>query len=833
MHDVAMAVFGISGLLALVTLLVPVASRTNLAFSLVLALAGIALGLLADTVGRLGGLGGPLGDFLANLGRFELSSEAFILVFLPALLFETAVAIDVRRLLDDLAPILLLAVVAVLVSTFAIGLALGAVSSMGLVACLLLAAIVSTTDPIAVVAIFRDLGVPHRLSLLVEGESLFNDAAAIALFALFLGMLTGDRQPDVLAGTLAFVRAFAGGLVFGYGVGRLVGWGIVLLRGQRFAEITLTVVAAYLAFILGEHYLHISGVVAVVTAALVISFYGRTEVSTESWDSLVAVWQQVGFWASSLIFVLATMRVPQMLAGMDSADMGLLAVVIVSALAARAAVLFGMFPLLSAIGWAEPVSNPLRLVVLWGGLRGAISLALALAVVENPRVPAEVKSFVAVLCTGFVLFTLFVNAPLLRPLIRLFGLDRLSPADMAVRARAIASTLDAVRDRISAAADGYGIERAVAADLAQTYTERLGRAEAELSRQCDLTQPELVCSGLAMLADREQAIYLRHYREGVVPGHITRALLIASARIQDGVKVGGLAGYMAAHAAALAFHWSFRLSLVLQRRFRIEGPLAWSIANRFEALLMVQAALSELTEMAARDLPGQVGPEAAEEVLAAVTARLDGVETALAALRLQYADFSRALQTQYLERAALRIEETEYRRLRAEAVVGHEVFNDLMADLDARAARLARRPAINLDLEPEVMVARVPTFASLPPAELRKISRLLRPVLAVPGECVVRKGHLGDSMYFIASGAVEVQLPPRPVRLGSGDFFGEIALISGGVRTADISALGFCSLLALRADDFQALLSTSPHLREHIHDTARRRRMEVRSEQPG
>lgn len=826
MHDIAMAVFGVTGLLALVTLLVPVAARTNLAFSLVLALAGIALGVVAGMVGPLG-IGGPGGDFLVTVNRFDLSSEAFILVFLPALLFETAVGIDVRRLLDDLAPILLLAVVAVLVSTFAVGLALGAVSDVGLVACLLLAAIVSTTDPIAVVAIFRDLGVPHRLSLLVEGESLFNDAAAIALFALFLGMLTGERQADALDGALAFLRGFVGGLVFGYVGGRAVCWGVTLLRGQRFAEITVTVAAAYLAFIVGEHYLHISGVVAVVTTALVISYYGRTQVSAETWASLVEVWQQVGFWASSLIFLLATMRVPQMLAGMDMKSLGLLAVLIVSALAARAVVLFGLFPVLTAIGWAEPVGKPLRLVVLWGGLRGAISLALALAVVENPKVPHEVKAFVSVLCTGFVLFTLFVNAPLLRPMIRLFKLDRLSPADMAVRGRAIATALATVRQRVSDAAAGYGIERAVAAELAETYTERLGKAEAQLAAHRGLTCAEQVRSGLAMLADREQAIYMRHYREGVVPGHVTRGLLAAAARIQDGLKTDGLAGYMAAHERALAFPLRFRAALALQRRFGVEAPLAWNIGNRFEALLMVQAAVGELTDMAARDLPDHIGAEAAAEVAAVVAVRLDGIEKALAALRLQYADFSRALQTQYLERAALRIEESEYRRLRAEAVVGHEVFNDLMADLGERAAHLSRRPAINLELEPEVMVARVPPFAALSPDELAQISRLLRPVLAVPGETIVRRGQLGDAMYFISSGAVEVALSPKPVRLGSGDFFGEMALISGGTRSADITALGFCSLLVLRADDFQALLATSPQLRDHIHDTARKRRDEV------
>lgn len=823
MHDVAMAVFGVTGLLALVTLLVPIAARANLAFSLILAVAGIALGVIAEAVTALG-IGGPAGDFLATIARFDLSSEAFILVFLPALLFETALVIDVRRLLDDLAPILLLAVVAVLVSTFAIGLALGAVTDMGLVACLLLAAIVSTTDPIAVVAIFRDLGVPHRLSLLVEGESLFNDAAAIALFALFLGMLTGERQADVLDGALTFLRGFFGGLAFGYVCGRLVCWGVTFLRGQRFAEITVTVAAAYLAFLLGEHYLHVSGVVAVVTTALVISYYGRTQVSAETWASLVDVWQQIGYWASSLIFLLATMRVPDMLAGMNVGDLGLLAVLILSALAARAVVLFGLFPGLTAIGWAEPVAKPLRLVVLWGGLRGAISLALALAVVENPKVPPEVKSFVSVLCTGFVLFTLFVNAPLLRPMIRLFGLDRLSPADMAVRGRAIASALAVVRQRVSDAAAGYGLDHALAAELAETYTERLGVAESQLAGQLTLTCAEETRGGLTMLADREQSIYLRHYREGVVTGRITRSLLAAAARLQDGVKTDGRAGYVAAHEAILAFPLSFRLAQGLQRRFGVESLLASEIANRFEILLMLQAAVSELTDLAARTLPGLIGPEAAGEVAALVSIRLDAIEKALAALRLQYADFSRALQLQYLERAALRIEENEYRRLRAEAVVGHEVFNDLMADLDQRAARLSRRPPINLQLEPEAMVARVPPFGNLSPAQLAQISRLLRPVLAVPGEVIVRKGRVGDAMYFISSGAVEVDLAPAPVRLGSGEFFGEMALITGAMRSADIVSLGFCSLLVLHADDFQALLAASPQLRDQIHETARKRR---------
>ena len=139
-----------------------------------------------------------------------ISSEAFLYLFLPILLFETAIYIDVRRLLADIRPIMLLAVVAVLASTFVIGFSLAAVSAYGLVACLLLAAIVSTTDPVAVVALFKDISVPHRLTLLVEGESLFNDAAAIAIFSVLMAMLTTGRAPGMMASGRS-CAAFRGG----------------------------------------------------------------------------------------------------------------------------------------------------------------------------------------------------------------------------------------------------------------------------------------------------------------------------------------------------------------------------------------------------------------------------------------------------------------------------------------------------------------------------------------------------------------------------------------------------------------------------------------------
>jgi len=822
MHDVSIALLGVTGLLALAALLVPLAARANLALSVVLAAVGTGLGLLAH-VGPGLGIDGPAARGLEALGHLTLPSEAVIEIFLPVLLFETALGIDVRHLRHDFAPIVLLAVVAVLVSTFVVGVALDQVASVGLVACLLLAAIVSTTDPVAVVAIFRDLGVPGRLSLLVEGESLFNDAAAIALFALFLGMLTGERAADAWEGTTTFLRAFAGGMAAGALAGYAVCGAFRLLRGQRFAKITLTLAAAYLVYLTGEHLLHVSGVVAVVSAALVVGSLGRTQVSAESWDGLVDVWRQVGYWASALIFLLATLRVPEMLAGVSWRDATLLAVLVVSALAARALVLFGLFPGLAALGWARPISAPLRAVVVWGGLRGAISLALALAVVENPLVAPEVKSFVGGLATAFVLVTMFVNAPLLRPLIRLFRLDRLSPADLAVRGRAIAQALAAVRARLASAAADYAIAPSVAEELAETYTERLGIAEIRMTAPTLVPGIDEVRSALALLAAREQATYFAHYRAGVVGGRITRALMTLADRLQDGVKAEGAAGYEAAWRDSLAFPAGFRVALAAHRHFGFDGPIADEIADRTEILLMTQAAIRDLLDFSWAHLPALMSADAATRATAQLAQRMDAVETALAALRLQWGDYSRALERRTLARAAARIERAEYHRLRAEAVISHEVFCDLMGDLAAREARLAARPPLDLDLDPATLVGRVPAFSGLPAERLAAIGRLLAPRLAVPGQTLLRKGDPGDGMYFIASGAVEVRLALDPVRLGSGEFFGELALVTNARRNADVVALGFCSLLMLRRADFEPLLAAHPDLRARITETARRR----------
>src|SRR6516225_3187609 len=217
----------------------------------------------------------------------------FLVVFLPLLLFQAALTIDVRELVDDVPPILTLAVLAVFVSAAGIGFTLSFVGGVPLTVALLLGSIVASTDPAAVVAIFRDLGVPLRLVRLVEGESLLNDAAAIVLFTVLLGIVADGTHPSVASTAVRVAMSFVGGVVLGVIGGRLVSAVVPLLGRSKPAEVTLSLALPYLVYLLGEEVFGVSGVVAVVCAGLTIGAVARARLAPENWDYLEQVWEQI------------------------------------------------------------------------------------------------------------------------------------------------------------------------------------------------------------------------------------------------------------------------------------------------------------------------------------------------------------------------------------------------------------------------------------------------------------------------------------------------------------------------------------------------------------
>ncbi len=815
MSSVASITFVIAGFLVLASVVQPAAERLHLPYTVLLAVVGVAIGGVSSFL-----LYTPLTDVFDDIVRpvvdLPLNASIFLVVFLPLLLFHAALTIDLREIAPDWAPILTLAIVAVFAAAAAIGFSLSFAAGISLTVALLVGAIVATTDPAAVVAIFRELGAPARLTRLLEGESLLNDAAAIVLFSVLVGMLTEGRHTDFAAGVAHFAEAFLGGVVLGAAGGRLFGTIWPLLGGSRLAEVTLSVALPYVAYLLAEQLFDVSGVVAVVSAGLTAGAIGRVRLAPDNWRYLERVWEQTGFWASSLIFVSASTLVPRLLTGGHLEDSWLVLVAVAAALASRVAVLFGLLPLLSALHLSQKVSGAYKLAIAWGGLRGAVTLALALAVTENTRIDPDVRNAVAVLATGFVLFTLLVNGLTLRPVIRLLKLNRLSPLNLALRNKVLALSLADVRDALSETASQY----AIPPDVARSATEPVDRRIDELASQPDLEQAisdrDRIRIGLVALANRERRIILDHHAQRTVSGAAIERLLRNTNLILDAARAEGRVGYNRAARALLDFQRGFRIANLLHRALKLARPLQRQISIRFEALLIRRLALEELFRFVDSRLAALLGERVAELLHEVIAARSEATTRALDALRLQYPEYAEALEQRFLRQYGFSLSLSRFHDLYDEGLIGKEVFEDLEREHAAVRSLMDDLPPLDLGLRAEQLLAQFEMFAGLGDAELRALARLFRPRLLVPGEVVIRKGERGNAMFLISSGAVEVVLPTDRVRLGSGDFFGEMALLSRRRRQADVVALGYCRVLVLTAADFRRFLRDYPRARAEI-----------------
>jgi len=816
--EVTVITLTIASLLIPISFVQPIAERTHLPHSVLLALVGVAIGGSAAFL-LYTPLTSAFDDMVRPLVNLPFTSETFIVVFLPLLLFQAALTIDVREMAEDAAPILLLAVIAVLVCAVAIGLTLSAVSGVSFAVATLLGAIVATTDPAAVIAIFRELGTPGRLTRLVEGESLLNDAAAIVLFTILLGMIVDGTHPSILAVTGQFLWTFFGGIALGLIAARLFAFAVPLLGGLRTAEVSLTFAVPYLVFIIGDE-LDLSGVVAVVVTGLAVGVSGRARLAPANWAYLEAVWEQTGYIASSLIFVLASILVPRLIGDIDGEDLFLLLVLVVTAFGARALVLYGLLPLLNIFKVSERVDNAYKAVVTWGGLRGAVTVALALGVTEHPALDDVTQRFVAVLATGFVLFTLLVNGLTLRPMIRLLKLDRLSPLNQALRSKVLAVALADVRDSVRETAEQYKIAPKVARSVAAPYEARIQEANSDPGVEAAISDRDRITIGLIALTNRERQLILEHLGQGTVAPAVIERLLRVTATLLDAAKAQGETGYSRVAREGLRYRWNFRVAHFLHRQVGFERALAHELSSRFEELSVRHLVLEALRRFAARRLPPLLGEHASSILEATLSRRIEDTGRALDGLRLQYPDHAEALERRFLRQSALVRELAEYRDLYEEGLIGRELYDDLLRGLASDQRESRGRPPLDLGLDTEALLKRVDLFRGFSVLEIRSLARRFRPRLGLPDELLIRKGERGDSAFFISSGAVEVALPSHKVRLGRGDFFGELALLTGRPRVADVVALSYCQLLVLTKRDFERFLGKHPRAKSEIDRVA-------------
>lgn len=361
----------------------------------------IELTLACLLVGFVAGLGIEFTSFDTGIRASNLHDLVFF-VILPVLIFEAAWELKPALLKKWLLPILLMATLGVLTCTFiAAGLiyaGIGHAEGFPWIAALITGAILAATDPVAVIAQLRAAKVSADLTTIFEGESLFNDATAVVLFSIVIGLATNSVDAAGDSYFAYFFMVAVGGLVFGT-VSGLVVSAVLLLIGSSVASRFILVFSAFASFYVAEHLMHISGILAVMMTAIVTRVMLR-EVQASVTEGIAGTWEWLGTYFNSVLFAIMGLVVTlamfrdqwlAMLIAIGAAVVARLVGVGVSCLLAR--------PL------SEPVSLPWQGLLVWGGLRGAIAIALVLSLPTSLPYWWTIQSMVF----GVVLFSLLVQ----------------------------------------------------------------------------------------------------------------------------------------------------------------------------------------------------------------------------------------------------------------------------------------------------------------------------------------------------------------------------------------------------------------------------------------
>lgn len=402
------------GLFLLAALTAMALKKLRFPYTIGLFLIGMLLGLAAEYL-----------DFLSPVLTIDLSHDLIMYVFLPVLVFEAALNIKLNALLNDLVPVLLLAVVGVVFSTLIIAGMMGSLTSVSLAGALLFGALISATDPVAVIALFRELKAPERLSTLMDAESLFNDATAIVMFGIVLAFIQAGgvfSQGLLVRSVLEFIQVFFGGIL----VGALMAFGMLyLLRAAKeipFVQIAHTTILAFGSFIIADHVLSLSGVMAVIAAGTVTRAYGENGMSEYTKMYLGPYWEFMAFVANSFVFLMLGLKEDVLFKDWSHflSEFPILIAAVIFVLIARFMVVYLLVPASNALPGGRSIDGCSKAVMFWGGLRGVVPVALMLSIPDS--VPE--KRLIIDMALFVILFSLVVQGATIERLMTGFGMNK-------------------------------------------------------------------------------------------------------------------------------------------------------------------------------------------------------------------------------------------------------------------------------------------------------------------------------------------------------------------------------------------------------------------------
>ena len=773
-------------------------------YTVILIIIGIALGRLSEHWHPL-----------EPLQHFHLTPDLVLFIFLPALIFESGLNLNARQLIKDIAPVLMLAVPALLISTGLIGTGLWLVLPIDLMVALLFGALISATDPVAVIALFKELGTPERLTVLVEGESLLNDATAIVVVSILLGLYAASSASGLdIASTAVsqFMIVFFGGALVGAVFGAVISWMMTRFAQETSAVLILSLVLAYVSFVVAEHDLHVSGVMAVVACAIVFGIFGVPRLSREAVEVMHETWEFIAHICNTLLFLFVGMLVDF---GSLVGDIWYILLAVVLVQASRAALIYSSVPLTEKVFKLPHVTLGERHIMFWGGLKGGLAIAIVLSLpVDLPN-----RELLIHLTLGVVLFTMLVNAPTIRPLIRSLGIDKLSIDELAEVKRGVIGArheVDRILNRFRASgllskAGLHTVRDETTNILNQWLPEVIGDDELRHHRLSALNAEVQEMDNLFKAGVINQYSYLdlrgeiMRKRDHIVTEHRVTGMQISGRRDNFFERVENMLVRQLREkdwaAAFLSYYQNRRLSSHLMR----------DIAR----ILMAEAALENLR------IDESVSAEHREKIELIYARQLVFFREHISDTRNSFPEFFERFESRLCARSALvaALHHIE------EAFHHGSITTKVFVYLDERihhAIEAIRPIAEPLQaLEPRDLIEMVPLFEGLPEEALNKIAQRSRLVNYLEGDTIIGTGEQGDALYVIARGRLEALLKhegneQKLGELGAGEFFGEMALLGDSVRKADVRAISSCTLLRINSKDVMEVAAQHPEISERL-----------------
>lgn len=800
--------------------------KSPIPFTVWLLLIGLALGAMV----RLGWFSiTQIGNLSVDFGLLDrafnwagnIDPHIIMYVFLPTLIFEAAFAMDVHTFKKTAINASILAIPGIIIAMILTALIVLGIDRMGLglngwgwAYALMFGAVASATDPVAVVALLKELGASKKLGTLIEGESMLNDGTAIVLFMLFFTMVSGGESNA--SPVVEFLKVAVGGTLVGIVIGTLsIRW-VRKVFNDALVEISVIVAAAYITFFICEYFLHVSGVLGLVALGLAMASVGKTRISPEVEHFLHEFWELFAFIANTLIFIIVGVVIAEQVA-ITGRNILILLIIYVGVHIVRALVILMFYPLLKRSGYGLPKRDA---VVLWyGALRGAVGLALALIVAGETMIPEEIRGQFLFLTAGLVIMTLLINATTIKPIVKMLGLTKISPAKKLIQINAKIYLYNSSRNALEKTKNDRYLNRANWKAVEEYLPEKLAENEGS-----DI-KIDTIAEYRRRILEKEKSSYWHQFKDGLLG---PSAVMSLSDTIQKILDEGGMIPL--SQRKDLEENWKTArwidvlqripfLSKVSRRFFFERISVSYDSARGF---VQAQEDALKLIERMVRGLEAESvenkekDAEILEKLEAETTENRILGQTFLRNLRKNYPEIYTAVATRQAIRTLLNYERYTVERMQKNGQLESSEAEKIIEEIEERMKRLMNSPPIIHQPETENLLRESALFQEMDTEIIEEMIPKFQTRIYSVGDRFIKENTQSDGLYFVARGTVRVSIQNHDVDiLGTGAFLGEIASLTG-TRTADVFAESPVTVFWIPLKDLNRLVRKFPDLSERI-----------------